>query len=62
MSYLTLQNDRKRRRRAKLVTFLIATAVLGGAAYGMGALEGVSDLLHHLLGTAPAGEAVAAVI
>ena len=42
MNYLTLKNDRKRRRRAKLLTVVITTGLIAGTLYG---LEATDDLL-----------------
>ena len=65
MSSITLKNDRKRRRQARVITFLITAATLTGAAYTMGAAdEGVSLLQHlfHIAPTVEAAEPVASII
>ena len=56
MSSITLKNDRKRRRQARLITFLITAATLTGAAYTMGAADEALMLLQQLFHTTPTAE------
>ncbi|WP_420460583.1 hypothetical protein [Neolewinella sp.] len=56
MSSITLKNDRKRRRQARVITFLITAATLTGAAYTMGAADEAMQLLQQLFHIAPAAE------
>ena len=65
MSSITLKNDRKRRRQARLITFIITAATLTAAAYTMGAADEALSLLQQLFHVAPtveAAEPVASVI
>lgn len=59
MSYLTAANDRKRRRHARRLTFLITTLTLGSIAYGMGVAEGLPEMIQQLMHSAPAAVPVA---
>ncbi|MBB4077720.1 hypothetical protein GGR28_000321 [Lewinella aquimaris] len=59
MSYITLKNDRKRRRQARVVTFIVTVSMLSAAAYGMGATQELADFFQQLIATAPAAEPVA---
>ena len=66
MSSITLKNDRKRRRQARLITLFITVATLTGAAYAMGAADEAIGLLQQLFHLAPpaaeAADPVASVI
>ena len=62
MSYLTIKNERKHRRQARIITFVVTTLVLGAAAHGMGATEEIVEMFQHLLGTQPVDETVASLI
>ncbi|NJB85616.1 hypothetical protein GGR26_001361 [Lewinella marina] len=62
MNYLTLKNDRKRRRQARTVTFVVTTLMLGAAAYGMGATQELAELFQQWMGTQPVSEPVASLI
>ncbi|WP_116108998.1 hypothetical protein [Lewinella sp. IMCC34191] len=62
MSYLTIKNERKHRRQARIITFVVTTLVLGAAAHGMGATEELVELFQQFMGTQPAGGAVASLI
>ena len=59
MSHLTAANDRKRRRQARRLTFIITALTLGGVAYGMGAVEGLPEMIQQLMHSAPAAVPVA---
>ena len=56
MSSITLKNDRKRRRQARVITFFITAATLTGAAYTMGAADEAWMLLQQLFQATPAVE------
>lgn len=62
MSYLTVKNERKHRRQARLITFVVTAGVLGAAAHGMGATQELVELFQQLMGTAPADGVVASLI
>ncbi len=62
MSYITIKNDRKRRRQAKMVTFVITVSMLGAAAYSVGALDQVTELLHQWMSSSPVAHPVASLI
>ncbi len=62
MDYLTLKNDRKRRRQARVVTFVVTATMLGAAAHGMGATHGLFDMIQQWMGTHPVSEPIASVI
>lgn len=59
MSYITLKNERKRRRQARVLTFFITTASLTAAAYGMGATDQLLEMIQQLMHSAPAAVPVA---
>ena len=59
MSSITLKNDRKRRRQARTITFIITTATLVGTAYLVGATDQLVELVQHLFATAAGSEPVA---
>lgn len=59
MSYLALKNERKRRRQAKVLTAIITTTALVGAAYGLGAADQLVETIQQLMHTAPAAVPVA---
>jgi hypothetical protein len=46
MHYITLKNDRKRRRQARLLTFVVTTLTLVGVAYGVGALDQLAEAVQ----------------
>ena len=50
MNYLTIKNDRLRRRKARTLTFLIFTALLAGFAYSSGLLGDLPALYEQLFG------------
>ncbi len=62
MSYLTIKNERKHRRQARIITFVVTALVLSAAAHGMGATEELVDLFNQLMSNQSAGEAVASLI
>ncbi len=62
MSYITLKNDRKRRRQARVVTFIVTLTMLSAAAYGVGALDQLTELLHQYMGSSPVDQPVASLI
>lgn len=62
MNYLTLKNDRKRRRQARVVTFVVTTLMLGAAAHGMGATHELLEVLQQWMGTHPVSEPIASAI
>ncbi|MGB3800799.1 MAG: hypothetical protein WA952_13370 [Lewinella sp.] len=62
MSYLTIKNERKHRRQARLITFVVTTLALGAAAHGMGATQELVELFQQLMGTPSADGAVASLI
>ncbi|CAH1000147.1 hypothetical protein LEM8419_01294 [Neolewinella maritima] len=59
MSYITLKNDRKRRRQARTITFLITAATLTGAAHMVGATDQLVELLQQLIATTTSSQPVA---
>lgn len=62
MDYLTLKNDRKRRRQARIVTFVVTTLMLGAAAHGMGATHELVEFFQQMMGAQPAGAPIASAI
>ncbi|PPK84265.1 hypothetical protein CLV84_4034 [Neolewinella xylanilytica] len=62
MSYLTIKNERKHRRQARLITFVVTTLMLGAAAHGMGATQELVEVFQRLMGTQPVDTAVASLI
>lgn len=62
MSYLTVKNERKHRRQARMITFVITAVSLAAAAHGMGATEELVQLFQQLMGTQAADAAVASLI
>ncbi|MCP9237751.1 hypothetical protein [Lewinella sp. JB7] len=59
MSYITIKNDRKRRRQARVVTFVVTVTMLSAAAYGMGATQELAEFFQQMISTAPPVEPVA---
>ena len=58
MNYLTLKNDRKRRRRAKALTVLITVGLVVGTLYGLDATDEVLLFFRQFIGPdVPAAEA-----
>jgi hypothetical protein len=58
MNYISLQNERKRRRQARVLTFVVTTATLAGVAYGIGAFEQLAEAVQLYFSTpapAPSG-------
>ncbi len=50
MSYLTKKNDRKYRRRARTLTFLITFSLTLAIAYSTGALGDLPELYEQFFG------------
>ena len=61
MSHITLKNDRKRRRQARTITFLVVTATLLGTAYGIGAADQLVELLQQLVSSPAPSQPVASI-
>ena len=59
MNYITDLNDRKRRRQARRVTFIVTTTLLVGGLYSMGAADQLVALVQQLFGTAAPAAPVA---
>ncbi|WP_116127930.1 hypothetical protein [Lewinella sp. IMCC34183] len=62
MNYLTLKNDRKRRRQARVVTFVVTTLTLGAIAHGMGATQELMEFFQQVAGAHPVSDPIASAI
>jgi hypothetical protein len=45
MNYQTLSNDRRRRRKARFITFLVTASLLASFAYAAGLLDQLPEML-----------------
>lgn len=46
MNYRTLSNDRRRRRKARFITFLVTASLLASFAYASGLLDQLPEIFE----------------